>query len=142
VRFAPCLAVLTMLFAGPMASAQTAAPPSADQAAWTRKVQVHLLDQVNKAKPATRAVFLKARSVGMRGDVRVSIGFVVARNGRIESTKVATSSGNAEIDGIAQDLIARSGPVPAIPAAVPDETQSFILPVVFREMAAAKPKSK
>jgi periplasmic protein TonB len=142
VRFVSRLAVLAMLLSGSGAVAQTAAAPSSDQAAWTRKVQQHLLDQVNKAKPATRAVFLKAKSAGMRGDVRVSIGFMVARNGRIETTKVEKSSGNAEIDGIAQDLIARSGPVPAIPAAVPEETQSFILPVVFREMTAAKSKAK
>jgi TonB family protein len=139
VRFSSCLAVLAMLFTGAEALAQVV---SSDQAEWNRKVQLHLLDRVNKSKPATRAVFLKAKSAGITGDVRVSIGFVVAKNGKIESTKVEKSSGNAEIDGIAQDLIARSGPVPAIPAAVADETQSFVLPVVFKEMSAAKSKTK
>ena len=93
---------------------------------------------MNKAKPAARAVFQKAKTYGMKGEVRVSIGFVVARNGRIESTKVEKSSGNFEIDGIAEQLIARAGPVPAIPAAVADETQSFVLPVVFKELPADK----
>jgi len=137
VRFVSCLAVLAMLLSGCAALAQAAAPPPSDQAAWTRNVQQHLLNEVNKAKPAARAVFQKAKSYGT-GEVRVSIGFVVARNGRIESTKVEKSSGNFEIDGIAEQLIARAGPVPAIPAAVADETQSFVLPVVFKELPADK----
>jgi periplasmic protein TonB len=138
VRFVSCLAVLAVLLSGPAALAQATAP--SDQAAWTRKVQQHLLDQVNKAKPAARAVFQKAKSYGMTGEVRVSIGFVVARNGRIESTKVEKSSGNFEIDGIAEQLIARAGPVPAIPAAIADQVQAFTLPVVFKELPADKPK--
>jgi periplasmic protein TonB len=140
VRFAPCLAVLTMLFVAPAARAQTAAPPSADQAAWTRKVQVHLLNHVNKSKPATRAVFQKAKSAGITGEVRVAISFVVVRNGQIESTRVAQSSGNAAIDSIAEQLVARAGPVPAMPTAIADERQAFTLPVAFRERTPAPAK--
>jgi TonB family protein len=127
-----------MLLSGSAALAQAAV--SSDHATWIRKVQQHLLDQVSKAQPATRAVFQKAKSYGMTGEISVAISFVVARNGTIESTKVAKSSGNFEIDSIAEQLIARAGPVPAIPAAIADQVQALTLPVVFKELPADKSK--
>src|SRR5262245_58128670 len=130
--------MLAMLFSGSAILAQSV---SSDQAAWTRTVQLHLLSHVNKSKTAARAVFQKAKSAGIAGDVRVAISFLVARNGRIGSAKVAQSSGNADIDSIAERLIAGAGPVPAIPPAIADEQHAFTLPVVFKEMKADKSKT-
>ena len=140
MRFVSCLAVLAMLLSGSTALAQAAV--SSEQATWTRKVQQHLLDQIDKAKLAARAVFEKARSYGMTGEVRVCDRLCgrAQRTDRIDEG--GESSGSFEIDGVAEQSIARAGPVPAISLPSRIRCQAFTTSGRLRGVLADKSKQR
>jgi TonB family protein len=142
VRLAICLVVLAALFGHSTAAAEVASSaPQADPKEWTARVQRHLLDRVNRSKPAMVAALKTAQAAGLSGDVVVMVGFVVDRSGRIQSTQITRSSGNSDIDAIAQRMVARAGPVPAIPAAVPGDTKTFQLPINFKPPGSPRPRT-
>jgi periplasmic protein TonB len=61
----------------------------------------------------------------------VSIAFSVDRGGRLTAVRILDSSGSAELDEAALDLIRRSEPFPAPPSALPEKNLSFVAPVRY-----------
>jgi protein TonB len=70
-----------------------------------------------------------ARQRREQGTVRLH--FVMDRAGHVLSFQVAGSSGWADLDNEARDLIRRAQPLPPLPKDYPGETLDLILPIVF-----------
>jgi protein TonB len=89
---------------------------------WQRDLMVH----INRFKryPA------KARDSRENGTVMVS--FAMDRKGQVVRSAVAKSTGFAELDQAAIDMLQRASPLPSPPANVVGETLEFAVPVQFR----------
>ncbi len=74
--------------------------------------------------------FKRAPSGGGSGTAIVS--FVIDRNGRLQSRFLARSSGSSTLDNAALAMISRANPMPRFPAAMPQETVSFTVPIRYR----------
>jgi protein TonB len=70
-----------------------------------------------------------ARQRREQGTVRLH--FVMDRAGHVLSFQVAGSSGWADLDNEARDLLQRAQPLPPVPKDFPGETLDLIVPVVF-----------
>ena len=68
-----------------------------------------------------------AKSRRQEGNVQVA--FTIDASGRVKSARIARSSGNAELDRAALDMVRRSSPVPAPPPG--ETTRSLVVPVAF-----------
>jgi TonB family protein len=64
--------------------------------------------------------------------VEVFVSFVLDETGRVQSSGIVKSSGDAAFDDAAIAMIQRSDPVPKPPSVVVQEGLNFTLPVVFR----------
>jgi TonB family protein len=87
---------------------------------WQKELSAHL--DKHKKYPADRS--LKAAEISVR--------FTLDRMGRVLSTSVEKSSGDAAFDEAALAMVRRSDPVPAPPPLIADEGLSFTVPVIFR----------
>ena len=74
-----------------------------------------------------------ARQRREQGTVRLH--FVMDRAGHVLSFQVAGSSGWADLDDEARELIRRAQPLPPVPKDYPGETLDLIVPVVFSAAA-------
>ena len=101
--------------------AQASRAPTVSPARWQSKV----LAWINKHKRYPKA----ARSRGEQGTVRVS--FAINASGGIVSARVSRSSGSAELDQAALDMVRRASPVPAPPPEIAGSRLNLSLPVRF-----------
>lgn len=70
-----------------------------------------------------------ARKDGVTGTVTVS--FTIIKNGRVEESKVLTSSGDPRLDQEALDVLLRASPFPFIPDDLGTNSISITLPIEF-----------
>ena len=99
----------------------TGASVSRVRTTWQRQLVAHL--DRNKRYPTG----------SKRAAYEVLITFTLDRTGRVVSTAIAKSSGDAVFDEAALAMMRRADPVPQPPALVADEGLTFTVPVVFRE---------
>jgi protein TonB len=74
--------------------------------------------------------FKRAPKGGGRGTAVVS--FTIDRNGQVISRNLARSSGSSVLDDAAVTMIQRANPLPRFPAAMPQESLSFTVPIRYR----------
>jgi len=74
--------------------------------------------------------FKRAPKGGGNGTAVVS--FTIDRSGRVLSRSVAKSSGSSALDEAALALINRADPLPRFPAAMPQESVTFTVPIRYR----------
>lgn len=96
--------------------------PSAAQVSWQKSLLLQL--DRNKRYPSA------ARQLQLGGVVTVS--FVIDRQGRVLSSRIAKSSGAEALDKEALDVLMRSSPLPPPPGDVGGETLSLSMPIQFR----------
>lgn len=70
-----------------------------------------------------------SRAAGEQGTAMLS--FVVSRNGRVLSSRLASSSGHAALDAETMAMIQRAQPLPSFPDDLTHATMSFSVPVRF-----------
>jgi protein TonB len=75
--------------------------------------------------------FIRTAAAARYGSGKVWIEFVLDREGRVLSSKLEKSSGNAALDREAQEIIARANPFPPFPAAKRDAQDTFSAPIAF-----------
>lgn len=88
---------------------------------WQRQLVAHL--DRKKRYPAG----------GKRAAHEVVVSFTLDRTGRVVSSSVVKSSGDAAFDEAALAMMKRADPVPAPPPVVADEGLTFTVPVIFRQ---------
>jgi protein TonB len=88
---------------------------------WQKELVAHL--DRHKRYPADRS----------QKSAEVVVTINMDRTGRVVSTNVARSSGDAAFDAAAIAMVQRSNPVPPPPPLVADEGLSFSLPVIFQK---------
>ena len=93
--------------------------PRVSSASWKAKVVSWL--KRHQRYPAS------AKSQRQEGNVQVA--FTIDAGGRVKSARVSRSSGNAELDRAALDMVRRSSPVAAPPDG--ETTRSLVVPVAF-----------
>jgi protein TonB len=93
-----------------------------------RSWQRELIAQIERHKR------FPAGAKGRSGVVRVAFG--IDRAGRLSSVRILSSSGSAELDRAALDLIRQSQPFPAPPAALGESDLNFVAPVRYLRGAA------
>ncbi len=71
-------------------------------------------------------------NLALKAPATVSVSFVVARDGRLVSSTVSRSSGDAALDRRAVDVLASAAPFPPMPQALPDDSMSFTVPLRFK----------
>lgn len=59
------------------------------------------------------------------------VGFSIDPSGRVISARIARSSGDADLDKAAVDMVRRASPVPAPPPEIAKSRMSLTVPVVF-----------
>lgn len=74
--------------------------------------------------------FKRAPKGGATGTVIVS--FTLDRDGRVTTRSISHSSGSSVLDNAALQLISRANPLPRFPAAMPQETVTFTVPIRYR----------
>lgn len=102
-------------------SSKASKAPSVSPARWQSKV----LAWINRHKRYPRG----ARSRREEGLVQVS--FAINASGSVVSARVARSSGNAELDKAALDMLHRASPVPPPPPEIASNRMSLSVPVQF-----------
>jgi protein TonB len=60
------------------------------------------------------------------------VSFTIDRNGQVISRNLARSSGSSVLDDAAVTMIQRANPLPRFPAAMPQESLSFTVPIRYR----------
>lgn len=96
--------------------------PSPAQVSWQKSLLLKL--DRNKRYPAA------ARRQQLAGVV--TVGFVIDRQGRVLSSRIAKSSGFPVLDAEAVGVLSRSSPLPAPPADIGGDTLSLSMPIQFR----------
>ncbi len=74
--------------------------------------------------------FKRAPKGGGTGTAMVS--FTLDRSGRVTSQSISRSSGSPVLDEAALAMISRANPMPRFPAAMPQESVSFTVPIRYR----------
>jgi protein TonB len=105
--------------AKPVAKQAAALPASKAATAWRGQVMAHL----NRQR--------RAFSSGPGGTATVTIS--IDRTGKVVAARVASSSGNPELDKEAVALAQRSSPLPAPPADVTGSRITLTAPVRFKQ---------
>ena len=70
-----------------------------------------------------------AKAAGEQGTAMLS--FTVSRTGHVLSSRLARSSGHADLDAETMAMIRRAQPLPAFPRDIPQASMSFTVPVRF-----------
>lgn len=105
----------------PTLSSAASSAPRISPARW----QTRVLAWLNRHKRYPSG----ARARRQEGTVTVS--FTIDPSGRVLATRVIRSSGNAELDTAAVDMVQRSSPVPAPPAQIARSRMNLSVPVDF-----------
>jgi len=71
---------------------------------------------------------LRRRGIEGEGKLRIEI----TRAGRLVGVEVARAFSHPSLESIAEDWVKRSEPFPPMPASIPGESYTFVVPVVFR----------
>ena len=71
-----------------------------------------------------------SRQLGSAGDVLVFL--TVGRDGRVQSVRVEKSSGHADLDLAAMEVLRRANPLPRPPATLAGEAFAFLVPLKYR----------
>ena len=98
----------------------TGESPQRVKATWQKELIAHF--NRHKRYPANRT----------SQKVEVFVSFILDETGRVQSSGIVKSSGDAAFDDAAIAMIQRSDPVPKPPSIVVQEGLNFTLPVVFR----------
>ena len=127
--------------------AETTAPkkekPSKPAASASAEAKSAPTGAAGKAKPRVSSASWKAKVVSwlrrhqrypagaksQRQEGNVQVAFTIDAGGRVKSARISRSSGNAELDRAALDMVRRSSPVPAPPEG--ETTRSLVVPVAF-----------
>ena len=117
---APHLAEPRKTLAAPAIGASNA-QPDRTEASWLGLLVAHL--QKFKRYPKT--------AVARREQGTVSLSFTMDRTGRVLKRSITKSSGFADIDQEALDMIQRAEPLPAFAPGMKQETRNFVLPIRF-----------
>jgi periplasmic protein TonB len=72
-----------------------------------------------------------APAVARREQGLVSVSFTMDRSGRVLARRIVKSSGFADLDQEALDLIARAEPLPPFAPSMKENTRDFVLPIRF-----------
>ena len=75
--------------------------------------------------------FIRTAAAARYGSGKAWVGFVLDREGRVLSSRLETSSGNAALDREALEIISRANPFPPFPAVKLDEQEAFSAPIAF-----------
>ena len=75
--------------------------------------------------------FIRTAAAARYGSGKVRIGFVLDREGRVLSSSLEKSSGNAALDREALAIVERANPFPPFPAAKLDQQDAFSAPITF-----------
>ncbi|MGB3389323.1 MAG: energy transducer TonB [Pseudaminobacter sp.] len=102
-------------------SSKASKAPSVSPARWQSRV----LAWINRHKRYPRG----AKSRGEEGMVQVS--FAINASGSVISARIASSSGNPELDKAALEMVNRASPVPAPPPELASSRMKLSLPVQF-----------
>ncbi len=100
----------------------TGRPSATDAPAWARRLSEIL--EKNKRYPKGAQV---RREQGV-----VQIAFMLDRSGALVAARIARSSGSAELDQEALELLARAAPFPPPPAEIPGERLEVVVPLHFK----------
>ena len=71
---------------------------------------------------------LRRRGIEGEGKLRIEI----ARTGKLVGVEVDRAFTHPSLESIAEDWVKRSDPFPPVPASIPGESYTFVVPVVFR----------
>ncbi|MCL2713697.1 MAG: TonB family protein [Alphaproteobacteria bacterium] len=88
---------------------------------WGRKISTYLAQHLRYPKGRTESQ-----------PVMVGVRLVVTPRGEVVTARIMKSSGDAQFDEAALDMVRRSNPLPPAPRSVTLEGSSFNVPVVFR----------
>jgi periplasmic protein TonB len=70
-------------------------------------------------------------AVARREQGLVSVSFTMDRTGRVLARRIVKSSGYADLDQEALDMIARAEPLPPFAPSMKENTRGFVLPIRF-----------
>ncbi len=99
----------------------TNAQPDLAETSWQGLLVAHLQKFKRYPKPA----------VAQRQQGVVSVSFTIDRTGHVLTRSIVKSSGFADLDQEALDMIARAEPMPAFVPSMKQETRNFVLPIRF-----------
>jgi periplasmic protein TonB len=121
LRPPPPSATTPLAIEGPPALAISLPPPKPPPPDYLNRLAAYLNSYKNYP--------YEARQRREQGTVRLH--FVMDRAGHVLLSQVTGSSGWADLDNEARDLLRRAQPLPAVPKDYPGETLDLIVPVVF-----------
>jgi len=75
--------------------------------------------------------FIRTAAAARYGSGKALVGFVLDREGRVKSSRLEQSSGNAALDREALDIVSRANPFPPFPAAKAGAQEAFSAPITF-----------
>jgi TonB family protein len=75
----------------------------------------------SRVKKKAEQLWKPPAGIDILGTVKTVVSFKVARDGTIQDVQVGTSSGNADLDRLAQETIERMASTPPIPENFPDD---------------------
>lgn len=75
----------------------------------------------SRVKKATELLWKPPAGIDILGSVKTVVSFKVSRDGTIQEVEVASSSGNADLDQLAQQTIQRLGHTPPVPENFPED---------------------
>ncbi len=75
--------------------------------------------------------FIRTAAAARYGSGKAWIGFVLDRDGRVLSSRLQSSSGNAALDREALEIINRANPFPPFPAVKLEAQEAFSAPITF-----------
>ena len=115
----------------PAASASADAKPAPRGAEGVSKPRVSLGQMECQGRVMAQAApALPGGAKSRREEGNVQVAFTIDASGRVKSARIARSSGNAELDRAALDMVRRSSPVPAPPPEI-ERPRSLVVPVAF-----------
>lgn len=113
----------------PYTAADTAIPQKQTDTAQTKEERIRITWQKQLVTHLARHRSYPKGASNL--NARVTLNFVLDRNGHIVSTSIIQSSGESNIDQAALAMMYRSDPVPPPPPSVADKSLIFTLPIVF-----------
>jgi periplasmic protein TonB len=117
----------------PVAKAQPQRPPAPVTAAPVRggAQQVAASWETSLMRRLQQFKRYPARALSRHRQGVALLGFTVDRNGRVLARRIVRSSGSADLDREALDMIERAQPLPPFPPAMTQAALSLTLPVRF-----------
>lgn len=110
-------------------AADTAIPQKQTETAQTKEERIRITWQKQLVTHLARHRSYPKGSTNL--NAKVTLNFVLNRNGHVVSSSIIQSSGDSNIDQAALTMMHRSDPVPPPPPSVADRGLIFTLPIVF-----------